>query len=425
MYKILIAEQIPALNKGEEAILEGILESLKIIGESKFYMLSAYPEIDAPRYGSKIKIIDIKDVFVFKLFVKNKLIRFFLSAIVIFKHLLFLVAYRIFKLGALRFTRSDIWRVYIESDLIIQGHDGSFDYGGPIIFYQFFLPFFAKMLNKPIVLYAGKITSSRVFNKAIKFALKRFDLITLRETISYKNAEKLGFNENIYVTADLAFLLQPASQDRITEIMIKEGLDKLPRPFIGMTVRRKMADVKSLRSNGYEVNYNKHIEMLSKVIDNLVDQLKCTIIFIPHCIGPGKNLDDRIVSEDVFKVCRNKENIRVVIKEYNSSELKGLIGKLDLLIGERLHSVINAIAMNVPSLAISFSSDQRLEMIRMIAQEDYICYIENLDADTLLNRINNIWLDRDRIKSKLEVDVKIMKERAMLNGKLVKQLLER
>ena len=58
--KIFIAENVPSLNKGEMSILEGMLESFKILGKVEVTMLSDMPQIDQPRYGIKVKIIDVK-----------------------------------------------------------------------------------------------------------------------------------------------------------------------------------------------------------------------------------------------------------------------------------------------------------------------------------------------------------------------------
>ena len=80
---------------------------------------------------------------------------------------------------------SEIWKKYVESDVIIVGHDGTFGlgWGGmlrtPVYFYYFYIPLFAKMLGKPIVLYGGSISRFGrfrwVLEKGAKFALNRID----------------------------------------------------------------------------------------------------------------------------------------------------------------------------------------------------------------------------------------------------------
>ena len=431
--KILIAENVSSLNKGEMAILEGMLESFSNLGKVEVSMLSAHPEIDAFRYLFKVKIIDIKNSWLLNGGLDGRWCSKISSFILLMlQHVVFLVGYKIFGLRALRFFKGEIWQEYLKADVIIEGHDGYFGIGGNAespIFYPQFLPFFTKMLAKPTVLYAGSISRVRRFrwliDKIFKFTLGKMDLITVRECISYENLKDIGLQSNrIFVTADIAFLIQPVPLEQVEEIMRREGIDKATKPLIGMTITREIASKAFPELTSPESSYQKHIEMTAQVIDDLTDMLNASVVFIPHCIGLGEDLDDRIIAKDIFRKCANKDRVKLITNEYGPQELKGLIGQFDFFIGERVHSVIGAMSMCVPSIVISWSSDQRLGIIKMLGQENVICYAENLNADALLSKINDIWSKRDRIKKDLRSQTEIIKERAMLNGKLLKELLE-
>ena len=435
MVKIFIAENVPSLNKGEMTILEGMLESFKTLGKVEVTMLSDLPQIDQLRYGTKVKIIDVKKALHLsgELSRYNKVFRIFASLLFISQHLLFLILYKISKSRALKLMKSEIWEEYVESDVIIIGHNGTFGIGGglgnPIFFYHFFLPFFAKMLDKPIVLYGGSIGQFRrlrwFLERGAKFALSKIDLITLREDVSYQNLRDMGVkNDRVFAISDLAFLLRPVPSDQAKEIMMQEDIEETNKPLIGITVTRDIASKAFSYLNNSASSYHKHIKMLAQVIDNLTSRLDATVIFIPHCIGFAKELDDRIVATDIFQMVKNKNRVKVITNEYAADELKGLIGQFDLFIGERIHSVVNAMSMCVPSIAMSYSTDQRLGIIKMVGQENAICYVEGLDANTLISKIDEIWSEREKIKSELKSKIEIIKERAMLNGKLLKELLE-
>ena len=433
-YKIFIAENVPSLNKGEMTILEGMLESFKTLGKVEVTMLSDLPEIDELRYGTKVKIIDVKKALHLsgELVGHRQLFKIFISFLFLFQHLLFFVLYKISGSRALKLMKSEIWREYVESDMIIIGHNGTFGVGWgmlrtPVYFYYFFIPFFAKMLGKPIVLYGGSIGRFRrlrwFLENGAKFALGNIDLITLREDVSYQNLREIGVkNDKVFVIPDLAFLLRPAPFAK--QIMMREGIDKSSKPLIGMTVTRGIASKAFPNLNNPTSSYHKHIAMLAQVIDDLTSRLDATVIFIPHCIGFAKELDDRIVAKDIFQMVKNKNRVKMITNEYGAGELKGLIGQFDLFIGERTHSVINAMSMCVPSIVISYSTDIRVDIIKMVDQENAICYVDGLDANTLISKIDEIWSERDKIKSDLKSKIEIIKERAMLNGKLLKELLE-
>lgn len=436
MVKIFIAENVPSLNKGEMTILEGMLESFKILGKVEVTMLSDLPDIDQLRYGTKVKIIDAKKALCLsgELVGHHQVVKIFVSFLFLFQHLLFLLLYKFFGSTALKLMKSEIWREYVESDVIIVGHNGTFGAGWgmlrtPIYFYYFYIPFFVKMVGKPIALYGGSVGRVRrlrgVLEKGAKFALNKIDLVTLREDVSYRNLRDIGVkNDRVFVIPDLAFLLRPVPSDQAKEIMVREGIEETNRPLIGMTVTREIASMAFPDLNSPESSYHKHIEMLAEVIDELTSKLDATVIFIPHCIGFAKELDDRIVANDILQMCKNKDKVKVITNEYGAAELKGLIGQFDLFIGERTHSVVNAMSMCVPSMVISWSSDQRLGIIKMLDQDNVICYVENLNAETLLSMISDIWGERNKIKKNLKSQTEIIREQAMLSGKLLKELLE-
>lgn len=433
MYKIFIAENVPSLNKGEMAILRGIFESVKKLGKVKFTMLSEHPDIDRSRYKNEINIIDTGKHLGLSFCYNNRMIKLIPSLIFFLKHLLFLILYKIFGSNAIKFMKSELWKVYLNSDAIFIGHNSTYGLGGglgnPILFYHYYLPLFANILFIPIVLYGGSIGKARKFryvlNRLSTLALKRVDLITLRERISFFRLKALGVQENkIYVTSDLAFLLKPISIERIERIMKMEHIDGSYKCLIGVTVTHEIAN-KSFPEYGHSISYIKHNEEFAKIIDVLTDKNKhdAYVIFIPHCIGKDKLLDDRIIAADIYKLCKNKDKIKMIINEYSPEELKGLIGKLNFLLGERLHSVINAMSMFVPSIALSWSSDIRLDIIKMIGQEKAIYYAEELNAYSLLEKINKMLLQKEKITKELKLQIQITKEKSLLNGKLIKKML--
>lgn len=432
MLRIFIAENIPSLNKGEMAILDGMLESFRTLGDVKVSMLSARAEIDALRYVSKVEVIDISKSWPLNGGLDcSKSGKIVASIAIMIQHMVFILSYKILGKCVSRLFKSDIWKEYLMADIIIEGHNGTFDIGGSLgipVFYPLYLPIFAKMLGKPTVLYAGSVPKPNRFrfaiDKLLKLALNNMDLITLREHISHNNLKTIGAKENnVFVTADLAFLLKPAKLNKINKMFKREGLDNCSTKLIGMTITREIAS-KSQPELGPDKSYYNHICMMGKFIDSITSNYNATFVFVPHCIGFEKNLDDRIPAKDIFEICNNKARVKLIMNEYDAKELKGLIGEFDLFIGERVHSVINAMSMNVPSICISFSNDKRLDILKMIGQESAICYVEDLDANKLTSKFNNIWSNTERIKENLTIEIEKIQNISMHNGELLKGVYE-
>ena len=437
MTKIFIAEEIPSLNKGEEAILYGFLETFKMLGDVEVSLFSLNPEVDRANYAN-IRIINgMGDLHLLNnLQQRSTFIKVLESTFALFQYLLFAIFCKVFGLNSVKIMKGEIWREYCKADLIIIGHDGTFSspFTQVLVFSHICNIFLARLLRKPVVVYAGDaiygayigIFKKKLWTILAKFLLNKVDLITLREEISYEYLQKIGVSKlKIYVTADTAFLLKPAPEKRVREIMSQENINKNKEPIIGMTVTQIMFRYAFPRLRNPKEKYESYIKLMAQVVDYLIDTLGATVAFLPHCIGTGNKLDDRIPAKDIFQMAKNKPKIKVIVNEYTASELKGVIGQFDLFIGERAHSVISSTSMYVPSLSITFSLDPRTHGIigKMLGQEKWVYNIEKFDFNTLVSKINNLWLGREKAKRDLITKVDAVKKRAMLNGELLKNLL--
>jgi polysaccharide pyruvyl transferase WcaK-like protein len=159
---------------------------------------------------------------------------------------------------------------------------------------------------------------------------------------------------------------------------------------------------------------------MARVIDSLVENLNATVIMIPHVYT--SNGDDRIAINSVFHKVKNKSKVKTIKNEYTPQELKGIIGLCDLFIGARMHATIAATSMLVPTVGIAYSHKMHGIIGEMLGQEKYVLDIKELDYENLISTIKDAWGNRDRIKKELEVRIPMIKEKAMLNGKLVKEL---
>ena len=427
--RILIAESIPSLNKGEMALLEGMLESFRRLdGEVSAAMLSDFPEIDGPRYEGLVEVVEH---WPHRKGLRGTLVARVLSSVLIaVQHVVFVALFRLAGDRVLRLFSAGIWREYLRADVIIQGHDSAFGLGGKSAipyFYNMYGSIVARFLGKPVVFYVGDLREVLTPWKLrfFKPALKNMDLILFRDRSSFARFEALSLDHaNVHVTADLAFLLKPAIPERIAAIVELEGINNEGRPLIGMTVRRDRASMAFPELKTARERYDRHIDVMVRVVDEIVSCLGATVWFLPHCIGQGAEpLDDRVVAKDVISKCRNRQRVRSITSEYSASELKGLIAHFDMVIGERVHSVIAALSSGVPGIIISNSDDQRLEIFRAMGQGSAVLGIENLDSEKLVSKALDVWSKRDQIRAELLPQAEAMRRIAWSNGDRLREVV--
>jgi len=179
------------------------------------------------------------------------------------------------------------------------------------------------LLRKPVVLYAESIGpfKSRWNRYIAKFLLDRVTIITLREEISKKYLRRIGARcPMICVTADSAFLLEPASDSRVKAILLSEGIIKDGKPLVGISVSKIISDYGFSYLRPSQDKYHQYVLVMAQVVDYLIAKLDATIIFLPHVIG-SSDTDDRIVADDIIKLVRRKEDCIAIRKEYTAAEL--------------------------------------------------------------------------------------------------------
>lgn len=319
------------------------------------------------------------------------------------------------------------------------------------------------VLGKPVVIYAQSIGPYRGRFAAwvARLALNKVSLITVREEVSRRALEEIKVNRpTIKVTADSAFLLKPASRERIREVMSALGIEHTA-PIVGIAVpegellgaqswrglRRFLRSafhlsrfllpeklfirvLNLLKRGGYYVNWratsrSRTISALAEVADYLVKELNATVLLIPHVLMPDdyadKEQDARTNVRAIHNLASQRDRIIPITGSYTAEEMKGVIGKLDMLISAKMHAAIAAISQSVPTIAIGAHPKFR-GIMHMLGMEEWVC--EEASAETMTGKVKSLWQQREQIRQELTKRIPAVIEQAMLNGKLVSDLLD-
>ncbi len=414
MTKILVVNFGGRFNKGGVALVNSMIETLTyFIPDCKFTALAHQANYN--QYPIKV-IETVGDNSSFKAGLKalNLLMTSFL--LMVFN-----------KLGIHLNPRNEILREYVESDAVINtgGDNLTEDYGTLSLAFNLNYLLIGLLLKKPVVVYAESIgpfkgTISRLM---ANFVLNRVDLITIREQISKDNLNKINVNKpHICITADSAFLLKAVNATRLTELLTKENITENNRPLVGISISKIISRYGFSDFEKPEEKYNQYVSVMAKTIEYITENLGATVVIVPHVIDPRRN-DDRWVADDVCKLILNKSKVISIKEDYTPEELKGIIGHCDLFIGARMHATIASTSMMVPTIGIAYSHKIYGIVGEMLGQKEYILDVKELTYESLISRIDDVWKNREKIKKELEIKVPQVKERAMLNGKLVKELL--
>lgn len=262
----------------------------------------------------------------------------------------------------------------------------------------------AKMLKKPVIVYANGIGPiNKKLNRTLtRKVLNKVELITLRDFNSKKTLEEIGINANMVVTSDPVFTLEPSDDKRIGLILKNE---KIPtdKPLIGISVRE----------------WKKN--------QNLIDVMANSIKFINRSYGANVVLIPMHYPDDLeisIKIAQraNCTNCYVIKNKYSVEDIMGIIKKLDLIIAMRLHSLIYAATQAVPMVGIVY--DPKVEGLLEMLNVNFKCDVEKIELSELCSLVDEVWRNKDHIKNALYEKKQIFREKAIENVKMVFELLK-
>jgi colanic acid/amylovoran biosynthesis protein len=280
----------------------------------------------------------------------------------------------------------------------------------------------AILLRKEYVMFAQTLAPfGWPFRFIMKFIVENAALVTLRDEISYENLKREGvLPKNIYVTADPAFLLETASEERIKEILNFEDIDinKLK------SSRKKVIGICIARATGIKLNENEYhriVKTISEVVDVIVREYNASVIFIPHSSGKvRKEHSDFLVGEDIRRSIsiQNKGSFYLIKEDYGPQEIKGIIGMLDLLISHRMHPTIFALSMGIPSILLAFN-EKAYGLMRRFELSDYVVPTNNISEREILSKIDAIFYDYTKIKKTIIEKISPVENLAKRNFELL------
>ena len=357
-------------NIGDDAILISIITSIKkVIGDTEFIVFSA----------------DIKE--------SNK----------------------IYNAGHIKYVKASLKRpvtlikTILKTDILLYGGGGLiYDHHGlKGLLARLSYIILAKILRKPVMIYAIGVGPliTRFGGFLVAIVLNQVDLITTRDKESMKLLKDIGVNKPpMCVTADPALCLPLEDSNVAMEIINKENIS-IDKMVIGLSIR-------SLKDKTIG------IKVIAQICDELAEAYNAELLFIPMSKHKQAQFaNDLYVNEEILKLLKHKESVKIIRGDYNPSEIKSIMGYTDLFIGMRLHSLIFAATMNVPIIGIVY--DQKvISFLRLIGQEKQAIDLEHINLDCMVAKAKQVISSKEEIKKDLKTKVTSAQKSSLNTSKL-------
>ncbi|HEY9856146.1 MAG TPA: polysaccharide pyruvyl transferase CsaB [Stenomitos sp.] len=231
-----------------------------------------------------------------------------------------------------------------------------------------------------------KNRSSRLMVRA---AFGRAQALTVRDQASYDLVRSLGVSaDRVVLAADPVLCLKPADSERIDAIAQSIGLSP-DLPKIAVAVRP------------WYTWFERQFKVFNTALTQLSMEAGAQLVLLPFQM-PG---DERI-TEELYDCLRYRPEghvapVAMLQAPLTAPEMEGLIGRMDMVIGMRLHALIMAASSGVPSVGLVYDP----KVAHLCNQWGFpsVPSIEALDdANSFERMLSNAWKERAATKERLQ-----------------------
>ena len=262
----------------------------------------------------------------------------------------------------------------------------------------------AELMGKPVMLYAngiGPVEKSGNRSK-VKKAVERAALVTLRDHSSAQELRDMGVKrEDLHVTADPVFQLNPASETRSLELLKRAGLNE-DAQFVAVSVRDWPDTERFTRE-------------LAVMCDHLRQRYGLEVLFL--LMQPHK---DRQATQQVQQAM--KEPSYILEESCSPDELMGVLGHAKLCLAMRLHTLIFAARVAVPVLGLVY--DPKVESYLQELDMPSAGHVSTFDSKHAIAQADALMADYSSYHQRLKEKAAALSGAARRNEQLLLELLE-
>ncbi|MCF2661386.1 polysaccharide pyruvyl transferase CsaB [Pseudoflavonifractor phocaeensis] len=262
----------------------------------------------------------------------------------------------------------------------------------------------AQWLGKPVMLYANGIGPVRrpANRRRVKKVVERATLVTLRDHSSARELADMGVDRpDLYVTADPVFHLSPAPEARGRELLQAAGLAP-GMPFVAVSVRDWPDTEHFCRE-------------LARLCDHLRRTHGMEVLFL--LMQPSR---DRTAAQQVRQFM--KEPSFLLDEPCTPRELMAVLGQARLCLAMRLHTLIFAARMAVPSMGLVY--DPKVDSYLRELDLPAAGYVDSFDGDEAIRRADAMMAEYGDVLARLRQKSAQLTQDARENERLLLEMLE-
>jgi len=322
----------------------------------------------------------------------------------------------------------EIWDRLQESDLLVIGGEPFIDislglYRGPAP-YAVLLMTLARFLNKPVMIngiHIGRSLSTETGRELTRYCVSNADLVTIREEQTRPILERIGIEDTSHIVtlSDPAYGLDPIpGSEKGRSILREEGISPQSDRLVGVTFRHMY-----WKWDG--PTWERYSAKVADICDYLIETFGADVLFVPHdtYTAGDKYESDLPAHSDIVAKIRNAERVHQIRSRLSVEDTLALFPLFDMTFSNRRHTLIFSALHDTVGLGVGEELHVQVTMEELGIGEDMFIDIGRLDANTVKAHLQEIWQDRDAIRTRQRERVPALRQRALAHARLAAKLI--
>jgi polysaccharide pyruvyl transferase WcaK-like protein len=133
--------------------------------------------------------------------------------------------------------------------------------------------------------------------------------------------------------------------------------------------------------------------------------------------------NDMIVANEIHAEVPKHHCEVLDMRELRAEQIKGVIQQCDAIVAARYHTVIAALSLGVPVVAVSWHH-KYAQALGLFGQERYLCDVKECRADNLIGQFDSLWQNREQVRKEILSRLSDIQERVDAGARRVCTLLQ-
>lgn len=277
--------------------------------------------------------------------------------------------------------------------------------------------------------YSNLSITNALLQSYTRFILEKMDCIMLREMSSLVSLrERLHVsNKNVFFGADTAFLLPKGDSKKMLNIIHSQGI-KIEKPALAVCIRGR--NYFNTYRNYIEVDYFSFIRNLAKVLDTLIEKLDINVYFVPMTMLEPQGLDDYDYQGALRihrKMSQKSQACVINTRDMTPNEIAVLLERMDFVLTMRLHQLITASTVGVPSVLVLPAQELKaVGIMKTLGLDGYLVNLgdpSHLLYRNTLDKVTDGFANRDMLAQTIKSRLPSIRKKVSLAGKILASLV--